>query len=114
MLKKRREAVERVTESLFAAECAIDDAVTRTAALAGLIPVVRQEAELAACVGQEAMERAIETLKVLGEARRLIVQTHEDLAATQRRIGVRTTSTGGWNGKDEEPVGLRLATVEAA
>ena len=114
MLKKRREAADQVAESLFAAESAIDAALARTAALAGMIPTVREDAHLAACVGQGAIEQAIETLKLLGEARRSIVQTHEELAATQRRIGLRSVGSGGGIKVEEEPVGLRLATVEAA
>ena len=115
MLKKRREAAEQVAESLFAAESAIDAALARTAALAGMIPTVREEAHLAACVGQGAIEQAIETLKVLGEARRLIVRTHEELAATQARIGLGSIAWGGGGkGEEGETTTFRLAVVDAA
>ena len=114
MLNQRRKAAEQVAESLFAAESAIDAALAKTAALAGIIPAVREDARLAACVGQEAVEQAIETLRVLGEARRLIVRTHEELSATQKRIGLGAVSFGGLGKFDEEPISARLHAVKAA
>ena len=57
MLKQRRAAAEIVAEALFAAEKAIDDAIAQTAALAGLMPVSRQDANLSAVVGQDALVR---------------------------------------------------------
>ena len=114
MLEKRRKAAEQVAESLFAAESAIDAALAKTAALAGIIPSVREEAQLAACVGQEAVEQAIETLKVLGEARRLIVKTHAELSVTQKNIGLGAVALGPEILKLDVPLGLRVAGGKAA
>jgi hypothetical protein len=114
MLEKRRKAADQVAQSLFAAESAIDAALAKTAALAGIIPAVREEAQLAACVGQEAVEQAIETLRVLAEARRSIVKMHEELATTQKRIGLGAVSFGGLGKHEEQPIEARLRAVKAA
>jgi hypothetical protein len=88
MLKQRRLAAETVAEALFAAEQAIDAAITRTATLAGLMPSTRQDANLSAMIGQDALMGAIETMQALGVAREGIVTTHKHLSIAQRDIGL--------------------------
>lgn len=103
MLKQRRLAAETVAEALFAAEKAIDTAIAQTAALAGLMPTTRQDANLSAMVGQEALMGAIETMQALGVARQNIVATHKSLSVAQRDIGLGAVSFGGGGEKPPAP-----------
>lgn len=96
MTDNRVEIARQVADQLFAAETAIDTALARTAALAGLMPSVREDVRLSALVGQGAIERAIETLSALGEARRKIVETHKQLSITQKQMGLGPLNFGGW------------------
>ena len=56
MLKQRRQYADQVAASLFEAETAIDAALAKTAALAGVMPGLRAQAGLSALIGQEAVE----------------------------------------------------------
>ncbi len=115
MLKQRRLAAETVAEALFAAEKAIDVAIAQTAALAGLMPATRQDANLAAIVGQNALMGAIETMQALGVARQNIVETHKQLSVAQRDIGLGAVSFGGGGDKPPTPeTSGRLSVVDAA
>lgn len=122
MLKERRKAAEQVAESLFAAEAAIDAALACTAKLAGQMPAVRQDANLSALIGQGAIERAIEAMAALSQARGHICATHKELSVAQGHIGlgaVHITAGGGSGDKppaDAEmlPMARQLRTVEAA
>ena len=95
MLKQRRLLADQVAEGLFAAEAAIDSALTKTAALAGIMPAVRADARLSALVGQAAVERASDTFAALTMARRSIVETHKELAIVQRQMGLGAVAYGG-------------------
>jgi hypothetical protein len=103
MLKQRRELATKVADSLFAAERAIDAAITRTAHLVGLMPEAREDANLSAVVGQDAIKQAIEAMSALGEARRGIVQTHRELTVAQHDIGLGAVAFGGSNPKPGDP-----------
>ena len=103
MLKERRMAAEAVAEALFAAEKAIDAAITQTATLAGLMPTSRQSANLSAIVGQDALMGAIETMQALGVARQNIVATHKSLSVAQRDIGLSAISFDDFGGGGEKP-----------
>lgn len=103
MLKERRQAAENVAQALFAAEKAIDAAISQTAALAGLMPSTRQDANLSAIVGQNALMGAIETMQALGVARQSIVETHKQLSIAQRDIGLGAVSFGNAGEKPPAP-----------
>src|SRR5687767_3926341 len=95
MLKERLAIAEQVAGRLFAAEAAIDAAMARTADLAGIMPAIREDARLSALIGQDAIERAVETLAALSSARRSIVETHKQLTVAQEQIGLRAYAMGG-------------------
>jgi len=109
MLSVRRQAAQEVADRLIAAENAIDIALQRTAELTGAMPSARGKANLAAEVGQEALERAAGTFAVLVQARREIVETHKHLAQTQQRIGLSAYSMGG--GMDKSNAKAEVAPV---
>lgn len=92
MLKQRRAAAETVAEALFAAEKAIDAAITSTATLAALMPTSRQAARISALIGQDAIMSAINTMQALGVAREGIVTTHKHLTVAQRDMGLSAVS----------------------
>jgi hypothetical protein len=115
MLNKRRSAAQEVANRLMAAEEAIDAALAAVAELQGYLPVARCEANLAACVGQEAFEGAAETMSSLIRARRNIVDTHHHLAETKDQIGLRAVALGGLGQKAElNPGGLKVVERTAA
>lgn len=114
MLKERRLAAETVAEALFAAERAIDAAIAQTAALAGLMPATRQEANLSAMIGQDALMAAIQTMQSLGHAREGIVTTHRHLSTAQRDIGLAAVSFGSGGEKPPPETTGRLHAVADA
>ncbi len=124
MLKQRRMVAERIASALFEAEAAIDAALAKTAALAGVMPSLRKEAGASALIGQDAVERASQAIMALADARRAIVETHKELSIAQTQIGLgAVVLIDPGTGKppplfasDEQPqVGRRaLRTVRAA
>lgn len=95
MLKERREAAEQVACALFAAEAAIDAALTKTAHLTGVMPMLRLQAGASALIGQDALERASAAIMALAEARRAIVETHRELSIVQGQIGLGAVRMAG-------------------
>jgi len=88
MLKQRRLVAEQIAGALFEAEAAIDAAITKTAALTGVMPSLRKEAGASALIGQDAVERASQAIMALADARRAIVETHKELSIAQTQIGL--------------------------
>ncbi len=125
MLKQRRMIAEQVAAALFEAETAIDNALTKTAALTGAMPAMRKGVGASALIGQDALERASQAIMALADARRAIVETHKELSIVQTQIGlgaVTMTDPVGGNkpppmfAADEQPqIGRRaLRAVQAA
>ncbi len=125
MLKQRRLVAEQVAGVLFEAEAAIDMALAKTAALAGIMPSLRKQAGASALIGQDAVERASQAIAALADARRAIVETHKELSIVQAQIGLGAiTMTDPGSGQkpppmfasDEQPqVGRRaLRAIRAA
>lgn len=104
MLKQRRMVAEQIASALFEAEAAIDAALSKTATLTGVMPALRQEANLSALIGQDALERATQAMMALAEARRAIVETHKELSVAQEQIGLGAVTMAG-EGGDKPPVG---------
>ncbi|WP_448582170.1 hypothetical protein [Thermaurantiacus sp.] len=100
----------QVAKQLFATEEAIDDAIREAADLARLMPIVRAEARVSVAVGHDAIESAIATIASLGQAREQIKQTHEALAATQAKVGLRERNYGGFIDKPRHRGPLALVS----
>jgi len=98
MPRLRQAVAQKVADRLFAAENAIDIALTRAAELTAAMPQARAEARLPAMVGQSALDRAAEAFSALVEARRRIVETHAHLDQAREQIGLREVDAG-----DTEP-----------
>lgn len=117
MLKERRAAAQQVADQLFAAEAAIDAAIAATATLTALMPTVRSQAGAGACIGQDALMKAVATIGKLSDARSEIVATHAALRVAQRQIGLDAVAFGGLVQKistppDERSPNGRLSVVE--
>ena len=94
MLKERRMVAEQVAGALFEAEAAIDAALSKTAQLTGIMPMLRKQAGASALIGQDALERASQAIMALAEARRAIVETHKELSVVQGQIGLGAVAIG--------------------
>ncbi len=113
MLKQRRLMADQVATSLFEAEAAIDAALGKAAALAGVMPSLRADAGISALIGQGAVEWTSKSILALTEARRAIVETHKELSIAQKQVGLGAVMYGDGMEKsmrgDEQPT---LRTVE--
>lgn len=85
---------EDLAARLFAAECAVDQALAGTAALAAALPAARAHAGVSAVTGQRAFDGAAASLSALTEARAHLVRTHNTLAALARSLGLETLAIG--------------------
>jgi len=94
MLKQRRMVAEQIAGALLEAEAAIDEALAKTAALTGVMPALRRQAGASAFIGQDAIERASETIAALAEARRSIVATHKELSVAKVQMGLGAVAIG--------------------
>jgi hypothetical protein len=85
---------EAIAARLYAAEAAIDQALSETAFLAAALPSARAEAYLSAVTGQRVFDGAAASISALAEARAHLVQTHTALAALARKLGLDTLAVG--------------------
>jgi hypothetical protein len=113
MLKQRRLVAEQIAAALFAAEAAIDAAISKTAALTGVMPELRSQAGASALIGQDAVERASQAIMSLAEARRAIVETHKELSVAQGQIGLGAVRMDGDLGDKPPPGGIEQDRISA-
>lgn len=85
---------EGLATRLYAAEAAIDHALTETATFAAALPAARTDAWLSAVTGQGAFEEAAAAITALARARAHIVRTHATLAALARKLGLEALAVG--------------------
>ena len=111
MLKQRRMVAEQIASALFEAEAAIDAALSKTAALTGVMPSLRKQAGASALIGQDAVERASQAIMALAEARRAIVETHKELSIAQGQMGLGAVTMQGDGGEKPPPQGMQTERV---
>jgi len=115
MLNQRLAAAREVADQLFAAERAIDAALTEVAALTASVPRAAAQANVALNIGHGALERTVAVTAALVQARREIIATHEELAEAKDRVGLRTVAFGGGAYKGPPKAeGLSVVTANAA
>lgn len=112
MLNQRLSGARKIVQHLIGTESSIDTAVANSAELVACMTRVRQETNLAAQVGHEALERASAALAKMVEARREIVAAHKELALVQGQVGLGAMALGGLQDKDLK--GSALSIVENA
>jgi hypothetical protein len=86
---------QRVANKLFATENAVDSAILSATQLMGGLMEARQEMGLNAVLGTEAVARCAQAIGALTEARRAVVDTHNQLNDVKLRLGIRTRMDGG-------------------
>ena len=74
----------------------MDQTLAKGATLAGMLPMARLDAKVAASVGQDAMELMFIALNRMTEARRAIVDGHKCLNDTRLALRVPVTAGGGF------------------
>ena len=94
MPRQRQAVAQQVADRLFAVETAIDAALAQAAELTAALPKARVEARLSAIVGQAALDKTAAALAALIEARRCIVEAHEQLDTVRGQIGLREVAVG--------------------
>lgn len=113
----RKTVAYKVADQLFAAELAIDRALSETARLTSMLSEGRVEAGLSAVIGQSVMDRTCASIVMLANGRRELVEAHGHLAQVKDQIGLRTVAIGGMDKPEENappPKGqLDTAPVEA-
>jgi len=116
MLNRRLNAARNVAAQLGDAEDKIDQALASSAELMAAMLRGRIEANLAAPVGQAALERVLSSINELGSARAEIVAAHAELDETKCQIGLREHAVGTGGGKSEfsEQGSLRVVSRHTA
>ncbi len=99
----RQSIGEALAARLYAAESAIDQALSETAILAAALPAARAEAYLSAVTGQRAFDGAAASISALAQARSHLVQTHNTLAALARRLGLESLAVGPVDKPGDQP-----------
>lgn len=99
----RQSIGEALAVRLYAAETAIDQALTETAFLAAALPSARAEAYLSAVTGQRVFDGAAASISALAEARSHLIQTHTALAALARKLGLDTLAIGPLDKPGDQP-----------
>ncbi len=90
---------EDVATKLFAAEEAIDLALSKAADLASFVPLARQQVRVSADVGQEAIITLLASMATLGEARKQMIEVHGALAKAQKDVRLAPRNFGGFVNK---------------
>ena len=99
-----RQAIgDALAARLYAAEAAIDHALTETATLTAMLPAARADACLSAVAGQRVFDEVAATLSALASARSHIVGTHASLAALARRLGLDVLAIGPLDKPGDRP-----------
>jgi hypothetical protein len=99
----RQSIGEALAARLYAAEAAIDQALSETAFLAASLPAARAEAYLSAVTGQRVFDGAAASISALAEARSHLVHTHTALAALARKLGLDTLAIGPLDKPGDQP-----------
>ena len=111
---KRKILAHQVADQLFAAEAAIDHALSAVASLTAMLPGVRIDARLSAVIGQNVIDRSSQTIAALAEARRGIVETHRELSEVQDQIGLGAVALGGLDKPGQDVPRLPRSTGRVA
>jgi hypothetical protein len=98
---------KHVAAQLFQAEEAVDVALLQTARLITDMLVARRDLKLCASIGQGALDQAAGAITALTQARGDLVATHEALAETRDRMGMRAVALGALDKPDHIDVVLR-------
>ena len=113
MRNERISAGRKVAATLFVAEKELDSAIASAAGLIVQMMHAREEANLPAVIGQDALEALGATVGSLIESRRQMVAAHKGLTTASTQIGLSTISWGDQFPKPEEGSGERKPRIVA-
>ena len=85
---------QTVANKLFATVNAVDTAILEASKLMGGLIDARHEMRLSAVVGDDAVAKVAAALSALTEARKAVVEAHNELAEVKLRVGIRTKLIG--------------------
>lgn len=114
MIQETRIAANSVAEKLFAAESAIDAAITAVAQLTASMPTASQQANVGPHVAQEALMHVMESCQQLVKSRTNIIRTHSALLTAQHSVGLGTVNFNGNCPPSAELAPARHLTAVAA
>lgn len=86
---------QRVATKVWAAENAVDAAMSEAGELMAGIMAARQELKFSSDVTDGATAKLVEALAGLSQARTALIAMHVELAEAKLRLGIRTKLTGG-------------------
>jgi hypothetical protein len=92
--EKRAEAAQKIAETLFEAEAALDRAITSNAAVMSELMTAIAPGALTVFHCQEPLEQATEAAALLTQTRRQIGAVHRALEVTHRQIGLGPSAFG--------------------
>ena len=95
----------RLAEQLYAAERAIDIALSEAATLTAMLPEARREAYLSVTVAQPAFSATAASVAALATARGELASAHRVLGALAKSLGLETLASGPVDKPDEERPG---------
>ena len=105
---------QTVANKLFATEDSVDQAIIEASKLMTGLIEARQEMRLSAVVGGGAVAKIAAALSALSEARKAMVEAHQELDETTLRIGIRNRVIGvtdkGSSFFEQQSVGHRKAS----
>jgi hypothetical protein len=90
----RQSIGEGLAARLYAAEIAVDRALSETAALVAALPAAWAEARLSAVAGRKAFDEAAASVAALAHARSHLVDVHRALSALARSLGLDALAVG--------------------
>jgi hypothetical protein len=85
---------QTVANKLFATENAIDTSIVEASKLMGGLIDARHEMRVSAVVGDDVVGKVAAALTALSEARKAVVEAHNELAEVKLRVGIRTKLLG--------------------
>ena len=95
MRKERIAAAQKLANNLFAAEAAIDQALSAIATLQASLPETRLEVQISAVIGQDVIEDVANSLASVVAVRRTIVGVHGKLEELKGCAGLKEVAIGG-------------------
>lgn len=81
---------QRVANTLFATENAVDAAILSATHLMGGLMEARQELGINAVLGTAAVMKCAQAISALTDARKAVADTHNQLSEVKLRLGIRT------------------------
>ncbi|WP_448659202.1 hypothetical protein ACPVPU_01730 [Sphingomonas sp. CJ99] len=113
MRKERVAAATAIADQLFPLEASIDTAIAYNAGLIRSIVEGRMAAGVAVHFGQDAIDKAAETILSLSSARRAAIATHDELAQVKTSMGLSNFSFGDVRPKPAPPSGETERRIRA-